>query len=168
MLKNIWLAFIAVFVAVDAVGVLPIFVSLTEAPGAKERTKIIVQSVFTALCLAIGFILLCEAVFRGLGIMVSDFMVAGGAMLSCLAIVDIVNPVKRHWLPNSELGAVPLGTPLYTGSRGTYNLYDGDFTLWASGNINICGGRRSLRWLGFQVIRRCHKSVGRGGLKKLF
>jgi len=30
MLKNVFLAFIPIFVAVDAIGVLPIFISLTE------------------------------------------------------------------------------------------------------------------------------------------
>lgn len=73
------------------------------------------QSMLTALCLAIGFILLGKAVFRLLGITMGDFMIAGGAILFCIAIIDIINPVKKRRIPTGELGAVPLGTPLIVG-----------------------------------------------------
>ena len=115
MFNNILLSFIPIFVAVDAIGVLPIFASLTEQLSQKERTKIIVQSIFTASCLAIGFIFLGKAVFRFLGITISDFMIAGGAILFCLAIIDIINPIKQRRVPSNDLGAVPLGTPLIVG-----------------------------------------------------
>ncbi len=115
MLKNILLSFIPIFVAIDAVGVLPIFVSLTQGIDRQQRIKVIVQSMLTAVCLAVGFIFLGKGVFRILGITIGDFMVAGGAILFCLAIIDIINPVKRRRIPGHELGAVPLGTPLIVG-----------------------------------------------------
>jgi len=115
MLNNILLSFISIFVAVDAVGVLPIFISLTEGREEKEKTKIIVQSMFTASGLAVGFILLGKGVFKLLGITIGDFMVAGGAILFCLAITDLLNPIKKQRIPGTELGAVPLGTPLIVG-----------------------------------------------------
>jgi multiple antibiotic resistance protein len=115
MLKNIFLAFIPLFVAVDAIGVLPIFVSITEGLEKKERTKIIIQSIITASCLAVGFILLGKLIFRLLGITIGDFMIAGGAILFCLAITDMLNPVKKRRIPEKDLGAVPLGTPLIVG-----------------------------------------------------
>jgi len=115
MSRDILLSFISIFVAVDAIGVLPIFVSLTEGIERSERAKIIVQSMLTALCLAVGFIFLGKAVFRILGITIGDFMVAGGAILFCLAITDIINPVKKRRIPTEGLGAVPLGTPLIVG-----------------------------------------------------
>ena len=115
MLKNILLAFIPIFVAVDAIGVLPIFISLTEGMNKKERLKIIFQSIITALCLAVGFIFLGKAIFKFLNITIGDFMIAGGVVLFCIAIIDIVNPSKKRRQPSSELGAVPFGTPLIVG-----------------------------------------------------
>ena len=115
MARNILLAFIPIFVAVDAVGVLPIFVSLTEGMKRDEKTKTITQSVLTALLLAVGFVFLGKAVFKLLGITIGDFMIAGGAILFCLAITDIINPVARRRMPGQQLGAVPLGTPLIVG-----------------------------------------------------
>lgn len=115
MLKDIFLAFIPLFVAVDAIGVLPIFVSLTEELDKKEKIKVIFQSLVTAICLAIGFIFLGQAIFRFLNITVGDFMIAGGILLFCIAIIDILSPVKRRRIPSKELGSVPLGTPLIVG-----------------------------------------------------
>jgi multiple antibiotic resistance protein len=113
--RNVLLAFIPIFVAVDAVGILPIFASLTEGIEQKQKVKIIVQSMVTALCLAVSFILVGKAVFKLLGITIGDFMIAGGAILFCIAIIDIMNPIKKRHLPTGELGAVPLGTPLIVG-----------------------------------------------------
>lgn len=132
MLGNIFLAFIPIFVAVDALGVLPIFISFTQGLKKEEKSNIIVHSMFTAISLAVGFIFLGKAIFRVLGISVGDFMVAGGAVLFCIAIIDIVNPNKKRRMPSRELGFVPLGTPLIVGPAvlttsliiiGEYGLY---------------------------------------------
>jgi multiple antibiotic resistance protein len=115
MIRNILLSFIPVFVAVDAIGVLPILTSLTEGLDERQKDRIIVQSMLTAACLAVGFIFLGKLVFRVLGIALGDFMIAGGAILFSLAIIDIVNPVKERRKPAEDLGVVPLGTPLIAG-----------------------------------------------------
>jgi multiple antibiotic resistance protein len=115
MLKDILLSLIPLFVAVDAIGVLPIFASLTEELSRGEKNKIIIQSMFTASLLAIGFIFVGQLVFNLLGITIGDFMVAGGAVLFCIAIMDILNPGKERRMPAKDLGAVPLGTPLIVG-----------------------------------------------------
>ncbi len=44
MIRNILLSFIPIFVAVDAIGVLPILSSLTQGLDAKQKNRIIVQS----------------------------------------------------------------------------------------------------------------------------
>src|SRR5208283_4999698 len=115
MIKNILLAFIPVFVAVDAIGVLPLFISLTHKLSAKERRKAIFQSLWTAISLALVFILVGKWLFSILGITVGDFMVAGGAILFCIAIIDLIQPGKQKGIAPEELGAVPLGTPLIVG-----------------------------------------------------
>jgi multiple antibiotic resistance protein len=115
MLRNILLSFIPVFVAVDAVSVLPILTSLTQGLTIKERSQIIIKSMITAACLALGFMLVGRLVFRLLGIELGDFMVAGGTILFCIAIIDIVNPTKERRAPGEDFGVVPLGTPLIAG-----------------------------------------------------
>ena len=114
-MKNILLAFIPVFVAVDAIGVLPIFVSLTQGLEKKEKSALLGQSIITALCVALGFIFLGKALFGFLGISVGDFMIAGGAVLFCIAITDILSSQKSRRVPSKDSGSVPIGTPLIVG-----------------------------------------------------
>lgn len=115
MLNEIFLAFIPVFVAVDPIGLLPIFVALTHRTTKKEKRKIIVQSVVTAMSLAIAFIFLGKWVFRVMGITVGDFMIAGGGILMCISINELLQPDTRRRRFVGDLGAVPLGTPLIVG-----------------------------------------------------
>jgi len=115
LLKNLIAAFVPLFVAVDAIGVLPMFVSLTADLDAGKKNKVLRQSVVTASCLAIGFVFVGKVVFRLLGITIGDFMIAGGAILFCFSITDMMHSEKERRLPGENLGAVPLGTPLIAG-----------------------------------------------------
>ena len=167
MIKNILLAFIPVFVAVDAIGVLPIFFSLTQSCKEGEKSQIIRQSVLTAMCLAIGFIFLGKAVFRLLGITVGDFMVAGGVILFCIAIIDIIRSDKQHRLPGDIPGVVPLGTPLIVGpavlttSLIIIEVY-GLFATLVSVLINVL-----LAGLVFSLSKILLKIMGEAGSKAL-
>ncbi|HHJ01036.1 MAG TPA: MarC family protein [Candidatus Aerophobetes bacterium] len=107
------LSFIPVFVAVDAFGVLPIFISLTEGMKKREKVRVVRQSVLTALIIAIAFIFVGKAIFLILGVTVQDFMIAGGTVLFILSVVDLLFPTKQR--RTSTIGVVPLGMPLIAG-----------------------------------------------------
>ncbi len=167
MIKSIFLAFIPVFVAVDAIGVLPIFVSFTQGLMKREQLQVILKSMITALCLAVGFIFLGKAVFRLLNITIGDFMIAGGVVLFSIAVIDIVNPGKRRRLPARELGAVPLGTPLIVGPAvlTTSLIIIAEYGIYAtliSVFINIL-----LAGLIFSMSGILIKSLGEAGTKAL-
>ncbi len=115
MIRNILLSFIPLFVAVDAFGVLPIFVGLTEGLSEKEKNRIIIQSIWTASIVAVVFVLVGKLIFQFLGITIADFMIAGGAILFCISITDIINPTQKRHLSGGNLGSVPLGIPLIVG-----------------------------------------------------
>lgn len=115
MLKNSLLAFIPIFIAVDALGVLPIYLSITDGLTREEKNRIISQSILTAFCLATFFIFLGKAIFNFLGISIADFMIAGGIILFSIALADVMSAVKKRRLPLKEIAAVPLGTPLIVG-----------------------------------------------------
>ncbi len=114
MFKNFVLAFIPVFVAVDAIGVLPMFISLTSGVEGEDLKKILFQSFVTGVTLALGFILIGKWLFSVLGITVFDFMIAGGIILFCIALRDIFFQTKQT-AAASEMGTVPIGTPLIVG-----------------------------------------------------
>jgi len=114
-MKEFLLAFIPIFVAVDPIGLLPIVVGLTNGYDAPTKRKIIFESIVTALCLALGFMVAGRAVFRFLGVTVGDFMIAGGVVLFCIALMDLLSAQKRRRIPATDIGAVPIGTPLIAG-----------------------------------------------------
>ena len=115
MLNGILLVFIPMFFTVDPIGILPVFASLTQGLSKQEKNSIIFQSLVTASLVAIGFIFLGKSIFHFLGITMGDFMVAGGVILFCLAMVDLTFQGKTRKGPATELGAVPIGTPLIVG-----------------------------------------------------
>ena len=115
MFNEILLTFIPMFFTVDPIGILPIFASLTHGLSAQEKKQIIFQSLVTASLVAVGFIFLGNWIFHFLGITMGDFMVAGGVILFCLAMVDLTAKGKTRRGALSELGAVPIGTPLVVG-----------------------------------------------------
>jgi multiple antibiotic resistance protein len=108
-------AFVPIFFAVDAIGVLPLFIGLTEGVEKGDRRRIIRQSLVTALLVAVGFVLLGKSIFTLMGIWVSDFMVAGGVLLFVIAMMDLVSERQYTHRAISTIGAVPLGTPLIIG-----------------------------------------------------
>ncbi len=110
-----WLCFVPLFVAVDAFGILPVFLSLTEGIENKKIRKILVESLITATAVAVVFLFLGEFVLRLLGISVADFMIAGGALLFGLSLSELLMLEKQHHVDVDSLGAVPIGVPIIVG-----------------------------------------------------
>ncbi len=113
--KTSLLSFIPIMVALDAPGTLPLYVAMTEGIKKNERRTIVRQSILTAFLITIAFVFLGRAVFSALGILVEDFMIAGGIVLLIIAILDIVRAGEKKILISPTFGVVPFGTPLIAG-----------------------------------------------------
>src|SRR5512135_2887573 len=95
LMEAFWLCFFPMFVAVDAVGILPLFMHLTEGVARQAVRKVIVQSMITALVVALVFLALGRWIFEYLGITVADFLIAGGILLFTISVIDIITVEKR-------------------------------------------------------------------------
>lgn len=115
LLNQFLLSLIPIMVAMDAPGTLPIFVGMTERLKHRERAVVVRQSIITAFLVTVGFVLAGRAIFNALGIVVQDFMIAGGVVLLIIATVDIVRAGEKLTEPSPTLGVVPLGTPIIAG-----------------------------------------------------
>ena len=115
-MESFVLCFVPLFVAVDAIGVLPLFMNLTEGIEQSKIKKIIIQSMITALIVALAFIAVGTATLKLLGISVADFMIAGGMLRFLISVRDVLSTEKKHYAIDMEsMGAVPIGVPLITG-----------------------------------------------------
>jgi len=118
LLKPYILSFIPVFVAVDAIGNIPIFLSLVENSSKQQKRKIILDAVTTATVVAILFMVVGKWVFSLLGITIPDFQIAGGALLFVISVRLLLPGAQKNVLTgshNKDMGVFPLGTPLITG-----------------------------------------------------
>jgi len=112
------LTFIPIFVAVDVIGTIPLFVSMIEGVNKAQRQKAISESVTTATVLAILFMFVGKWILRFIGITIPDFQIAGGALLFVISVRLLLPGAHKTVLVNGhdkEVGVFPLGTPLITG-----------------------------------------------------
>jgi multiple antibiotic resistance protein len=114
-LEKFLVAWIPLFVAIDVMGLVPLFLGITAGEPREKVDLITRQAMWTSCLVAIGFMLLGKFVFRALGITVADFQVAGGLVLLVLAVRDLVISDNGKILLADDFGVVPLGMPMIAG-----------------------------------------------------
>ncbi|HEX4653046.1 MAG TPA: MarC family protein [Candidatus Udaeobacter sp.] len=115
MIHKFFVAFIPIFVAIDAIGLVAMFMGLAGNASREERHRQGLIGIFTALCIAVGFMFLGKIIFVALGITVADFQVAGGLILLGLAGRELLNVGSVDRGASEDFGVVPLGMPLIAG-----------------------------------------------------
>ncbi len=114
--KPYLLSFIPIFIAINIFGVMPIFLSLTTGMTTREKSKIINESLVTAMVIAIVFMLIGKLIFIIMGITEEDFKIGGGILLLIISVnlllpgVSATREKQYH-----DAGVFPIGTPLITG-----------------------------------------------------
>ena len=114
-LEIFFLSFIPLFVAIDIVGTVPIFLGYTQDISEQQKKKLIWEAVLTAFIVANIFLIGGKLVLNFLGITIDDFRIAGGIVLLILSINDIITSSDNRRDPGTDIGVVPLGIPLIMG-----------------------------------------------------
>ena len=167
-MQEFLLCFIPLFVAMDAIGTLPVYLGLTEGLGRKVQRRVVWHSVLTALVVSLVFLVAGEALLKLLNVTDADFMIAGGSLLFAISLGELLSGEARQRLAESEtLGVVPLGVPLIIGPAVLTTLlllaqqYGRTLTaLAAVANIMLLWGA----FLGGQAIDRV---LGRAGMRAI-
>lgn len=114
-MRSFLLAFIPLFVAVDVVGLVPIYLGISSGIDDPERRQLVLEATLTAAAVGTGFLVMGDAILSFLGVSVGDFQVAGGTLLLVLAVYDLLHPELPLRRPGARLGGVPLGIPMILG-----------------------------------------------------
>jgi multiple antibiotic resistance protein len=114
-MRTFWECFIPLFVARNTLGVLPIYLGLTEGLSRAERNRLVYQALTAALVFALLILFAGQAIFRFLGITLHDLRVAGGLILLILGIYDVLFSVEERRRRDASAGVVPIGIPLTVG-----------------------------------------------------
>ena len=137
----------------------------------EHRKRQAYLGIFTALCVAIGFIFLGKIIFAALGITVADFQVAGGLILLGLAGRELLGIGPHDRGGSDEFGIVPLGMPLIAGPAlltallilvDTVGLVFTLISLLVNMGlvaIAFCNADWFTRWMGKQGLRGVSKII---------
>ena len=86
--------FITLWVVIDPIGTLPVFLAVTFGISAAQRRRIAIRAVGMAFVVLLGFILVGQLVLEGLGIGLPSFQLAGGIVLFLFALSMIFGEGK--------------------------------------------------------------------------
>ncbi|MFA6356586.1 MAG: MarC family protein [Candidatus Omnitrophota bacterium] len=161
------LTFVPIFMAVNAFGNIPLYLSMSEGMKASDRSKVINNSILVASIIAILFMFLGNIILKYMNVTVQDFRIAGGIMLLVLSIHLLLPGEDKRGHPNVDVGIFPLGTPLITGPavlttvlilRGAYG--------WLPTSVSII---LNMLFMWFVLLKAdlFIKVLGKGGTRAL-
>ena len=108
-------AIVALFIIIDPLGNLPIFIGLTESLSVKERKDAFVEALYVGFLLLLLFTLAGTGILTLFRISLDDFKIAGGLLLLAISISMLVRGHFVEITDKRDIGAVPLGIPLMVG-----------------------------------------------------
>jgi multiple antibiotic resistance protein len=156
--------FIPIFVAINVFMLLPLFISITQDMSKSERSKVVKDSILTAILVSLSFVALGEVIFRILGITGDDFKIAGGLLLLVFAVRDLTLGREERIKSVIEVGVVPIGVPLIVGPAVLTNIlilvdHYGIIPTVISLLLNL-----SIVWIFLSNAERMMNFFGKGGI----
>ncbi|MBS3132235.1 MarC family protein [Candidatus Woesearchaeota archaeon] len=172
MIDEVVRAFLALFVAMDVIGTLPIFYSLTTKFPSKQKASNINRAITIAAIILFIFLVFGNPMLYYFGIDIESFEIAGGIILFIVGVKIILNlRLIEKSASKYEIASVPMATPLITGPATITTVMlivakYGYFAAMLASAANIF-----LAWLILRQSEWLFKVVGRQGsdvLSRLF
>ncbi len=91
--------FITLWVVIDPIGTVPVFLAVTAGLTASARRKVALKAVAVSAVVLLSFILAGQLVLEALGLGLPSFQIAGGLILFLFALSMIFGPAK----PEAEI-----------------------------------------------------------------
>ena len=167
MIETYLLAFIPLFVAVDVLGVLPLFISLTRGLEEHRRLVLIRNATITALVVAVSFLIFGKLIFSFMGITVNDFRIGGGIVLLVLAVRDLLFSSEDSRTTGRDVGVVPIGIPLIIGPAVLTTILILVDTYGYAPTIVSLIINLGIVWIAFRQSKYIIKLLGESGTKGL-
>ena len=108
---------VALFVVIDPIGSVPLFIALTKDMKSSDRKRVSTSAIITAASLLIVFAVAGTQILSIFGITIFSFMIAGGVLLFIVSIELLTHGAWRfgHADSSEDSGVVPLAFPLLAG-----------------------------------------------------
>ncbi len=120
--NEIFTIFLAIFIVVDPLGIVPVYISLTDGLSPQKKNKTILTAVTVAFVVLCVFAFSGNAILRFIGIQPGSFFIAGGLLLFIVSIDLLFGKPGRTKtsgdvpVPEREdVGVFPLAIPMLAG-----------------------------------------------------
>jgi multiple antibiotic resistance protein len=113
--------FVTIWVVVDPIGTLPVFLAVTGGMEPRLRKRIAIKAIVTAAAILMFFIVCGQLLIEALGISLLSFQISGGIILFLFALTMIFGsskPQSELTLGNAgdgDLAVFPLAVPSIAG-----------------------------------------------------
>ena len=169
--------FVALIALINPLGVLPMFISLTQDFSAVQKQRAIRTAAFTVVAVVAISALLGENIIRFFGISTASLQVSGGLLILLMAL-NMLNAQPGGTKTTVEerdeaehknaIGVVPLGIPLLTGPGAMSTVIvmahnakrTMDYAVIIGSGVVIAG----LVWLTLQMAQPIARTLGRIGI----
>lgn len=115
MWEHIARDFIILFVTIDPIGTLSLFLAVTASVPADERKRIAVRCTAYSAAILVGFIVGGQFLLSGLGIHLVSFQIAGGIILFLFGLQMVFGSGTEHTggrpEPHHDIAVFPLAIP---------------------------------------------------------
>ena len=120
MQREIFTIFFTIFIVIDPLGLIPVFLALTGEQSRQERRNTILKSVLTAFFVLALFILFGRDILSFLGILPGSFFIAGGILLFVTSLDLLLGHRQRTKISDivqekDDVSIFPLGIPMLAG-----------------------------------------------------
>ena len=114
---EIWSAALTLFLIMDPLGNLPVFMSILKNVPVERRVKVLVRELLIALGIMMLFLFAGQSILEAMHLRQEAVSISGGIILFIIAIRMIFPAPKQHTSDEdiSEPLIVPLATPLIAG-----------------------------------------------------
>jgi len=168
-LDNPWqqfvLTFVPLFIVIDALGILPFLVPISQGMTGQERHRMINVAIITATVVGLVFLFFGQFILQVLDISVGAFAIAGGIILLIFSIKYMMTGHMVDAVKEEMVAVVPIGTPLTAGPATitTLLLLAIQFPLYMVLIAFILN--MIIAWVIFIAGNKITGFLGRGGLK---
>ncbi len=105
MFQTFWPIFVTIFLVVDPIGLVPLYISVSARLEPRDKDRTIIRAVLTALIILVLFIIAGRSLLSLLGVSPGAFFIAGGVMLFLVALEMLFGKPKSSKTSQDEQAA---------------------------------------------------------------
>jgi multiple antibiotic resistance protein len=156
-------ASLALFIIVDPIGNIPIFIGLTKDMKPKQRHNAMHTGIIVAFAILVIFAIIGQQVLGIFDISLYSFMIAGGILLLIVATKILTTGRWEETTSPESVGAVPIAFPLLVGPGAiTAAIVDLE-TLGMAVTLTAILVTLVATWIILHSIEYIHSFLGKSG-----